>query len=111
MNELQTLMGGTAGDRGAMALQLIKEFPSFACRLIQISAKAPADEMEDIRNLPVLLQVVALKAIWDVTVPDKEALDTLKNVVASLGDAAPNLPSSAQMNNGSTTRPPASSAQ
>lgn len=55
---------------------IISQYPEFIAKIIAIAAEEP-DTFELVEQLPMATQLYALEAVWDLTVPDYEALGKL----------------------------------
>lgn len=62
---------------------LTTKAPLFTATLIAVAAGEP-DAVEQARNLPLGAQLIALEAIWDLTLPDEKALGKLLERVETL---------------------------
>lgn len=61
---------------------LLQESPRLAARMIAHAADEPG-EADKVTQLPVGVQVNALEAIWDLTIPDEETLGKVMARVAA----------------------------
>ena len=77
------------GDgRDLSIVKLVTKFPKVAALLLVKSANVPKEDvsesLEAIASMGFAHKVMCLKAVWDLTVPDDEAFEALKNVGRSL---------------------------
>ena len=67
---------------------MVTKFPKVSALMLMKSAKVPPEDikesMEAISNMGFAHKVMCLTTVWNLTVPDDEALTALKNAVRSL---------------------------
>ena len=76
---IASFINGDAIDFKSLAIQS----PDVVAEIIAMASDAKVQEY-DIKRLPFLSQVEALKTIWDLTVPDVKKLTELLSVVGTL---------------------------
>lgn len=72
-------------DAGATKAEtVIAQSPDMVAEIIAIAADA-ADQVEDVKRLPFAVQVEAVAAVWELSVPDvKKLIESLSKVAAAL---------------------------
>lgn len=98
-----------AGDNGTDFGELIKEFPLFIAACIAYAADEP-ELIEQVRRLPVGVQLRAIEAIWELSSLDVETVGKLAvsmlNSISTLNDE-----SLSQLKSNLTTSSPTTLAQ
>jgi len=91
--QIESLFSGTAD-----VSTLISEAPEFVSSVIAISSREEGDAIYDVaKSLPVCTQVIALNAIWGLTVYDpKEFMAVVQHLLSLMGveqeeNSSPNL--------------------
>jgi len=77
---------------------VLEESPQLAASMVARAAGEP-DAADTVARLPVGVQLTALEHVWDLTVPDEEALGKVVSRVANVVEQVQSNPATSTTNN------------